>query len=498
MSATPCLVCGHPLHATMAACPACGWKRRLSGGERQSRDITLVSGRQATFRLVMIALGVALGGTTIWPLVNYLGNLIGYLALLIIPLGRVALVLTGWALLWRLIPRARRRAVWLLCGGALIVVAANAGMGVEATITNIRRAWTVHYDLARAKHAAIRLLDGRVLVAGGQTKDYDALATVVIYDPARSVWTRATSMNVAWQHPAMALLSDGSVLVAGGAVGFERNPIIVGQRDDAQTTAERYDPATNTWRLIAWPDGFHYLFHLAPLPGGSALAMGKREATTGQAQVVAARYDPTLDRWLPVTYPTTTDLPAHLIALKDDSVLVLTNRYGGRPLVERYDPVADAWLAVPTPEPLTLFTSAIRLADGRVLVLGGSRDRALESAAMIYDPVENTWSSTEAAPDDRMSDDRAVLLEDGRVVLLTHPLTKSRRAMLYDPSADMWTPIRSPITDRQDYTLTTLADGTVLAVGGRKSVASLPHASAEIYDPVSDNWVMTSSLDTAR
>src|SRR5437867_2461569 len=47
----------------------------------------------------------------------------------------------------------------------------------------------------RSDHIAVRLLDGRVLVAGGRTDGRTGLATAELYDPNTGTWTATGSMT---------------------------------------------------------------------------------------------------------------------------------------------------------------------------------------------------------------------------------------------------------------------------------------------------------------
>jgi hypothetical protein len=77
----------------------------------------------------------------------------------------------------------------------------------------------------RLYHIAVRLLDGRIFVAGG-TDTYDmgdslatfggALASTEIYDPATDSWTAGPDLPVALVGHAASVLADGRVLITGG------------------------------------------------------------------------------------------------------------------------------------------------------------------------------------------------------------------------------------------------------------------------------------------
>ena len=97
-------------------------------------------------------------------------------------------------------------------------------------------------ELRRGCSTATRLLDGRVLVAGGGglpgicfTGD---LASAELFDPATGTWSATGAMTGGRSYHTASLLPDGRVLVAGGGYGFSQ-PVY--------ETAELYDPGTGLW-----------------------------------------------------------------------------------------------------------------------------------------------------------------------------------------------------------------------------------------------------------
>jgi Kelch motif len=63
--------------------------------------------------------------------------------------------------------------------------------------------------------SATTLLDGRVLVVGGQTPDGVDLATAELFDPTTGTFSPTGSMALAISGPAATLLPDGRVLIIG-------------------------------------------------------------------------------------------------------------------------------------------------------------------------------------------------------------------------------------------------------------------------------------------
>lgn len=125
----------------------------------------------------------------------------------------------------------------------------------------------------RSDHGATSLLDGRVLVAGGND-DARILRSAEIYDPTRDVWAPAEPMPRARTQFSIATLPDGSVLVAGGFQG-----------DGLMTrTTLLYEPRVDRW--IEGPQmGEVRLNHsMVKLPNGDLLFFGGEGPAAGTAE----------------------------------------------------------------------------------------------------------------------------------------------------------------------------------------------------------------------
>ncbi len=141
------------------------------------------------------------------------------------------------------------------------------------------------------------------------------------------------------------------------------------------------------------------------------------------------------------------------------------------------------------------FTST-RLSDGRVLVVGG-RDRG--SIAEIYDPATGTFSMTPYVPDGR-SLHATVLLHDGQPLVTggEDPYT-AVDALRYDLATSVWSPAGTMNTPRQGHGAVVLPDGKVLVTGGTNYFVSMaPFASCELFDPTTNTWTNTGSMNKAR
>jgi len=98
--------------------------------------------------------------------------------------------------------------------------------------------WSPTGDLSdpRMAHTATRLLNGKVMVAGGSGEGGSLLSSAEIYDPASGTWTPVESMPQKRAGHQAELLEDGRVLVIGG---YDKNGL--------KTSTKLFDPSTGTW-----------------------------------------------------------------------------------------------------------------------------------------------------------------------------------------------------------------------------------------------------------
>jgi hypothetical protein len=96
---------------------------------------------------------------------------------------------------------------------------------------------------SRRGHSATLLTNGRVLIAGGTGPSglhSSALASAELYDSATHVWLPAADMIRADAYSGAALLLDGRVIIAGGFMSDVGESI-------GESIAELYDPVSGSW-----------------------------------------------------------------------------------------------------------------------------------------------------------------------------------------------------------------------------------------------------------
>jgi hypothetical protein len=328
-------------------------------------------------------------------------------------------------------------------------------------VTNPAGVWIVTGTMGtpRHDHAAVRLLDGRVLVLGGSSGDGSDLTSAELYDPLKGTWTATGKMIRPGLGFPPTVLHDGTVLVGKA-----------NERD-----AELYDPKSGTWSTTGqMVREYAFVGDTATLlPDGRVLVAGLNGAQL---------YDPDSGTWTATGKMTTPRYHAAAALLNDGRVLVA----GGDVVpdqpsrsAELYDPDTGSWTAITSMRAPIGDPTATILGDGRVLVGGSGHGARFDPE--VYDPVTGTWAVLPVTRD--IVYGTATLLSDGRVLLIDAAF-ESVRAELYDPSSGSWA-TGSPMLRSHGTPAVLLLDGTVLVAGGQDCLDGVCVATgaAELYVP---------------
>ena len=301
-------------------------------------------------------------------------------------------------------------------------------------------------------HTAVLLHTGRVLLLGGGSQNGPTCIAppAQLYDPRTGRWAETGGSGPPCD-PAVALLPDGQVLVAGGDDEFCGTHIAF---CPSLSSAGLYDPHTGAWTATG-------------------------SMTTGRAGATA-------------------------IVLRDGQVLVAggVDGYGGDPScgactdgqplasAELYNPRTGKWTRTGSMTMARVGHTATLLRDGRVLVAGPG------ASAELYDPRHGTWTATGDMTTAR-SGYTATLLPNGKVLVAGGQDSKGAEAELYDPRTGRWTATGNMTTARAGHTATLLPNGQVLVTGGSNS-SGAALSSTELYDPGTGRWRAATPMLVAR
>jgi hypothetical protein len=253
---------------------------------------------------------------------------------------------------------------------------------------------------ARAEHTATRLVDGRVLVAGGD----GSATTVEIYDPVANSWTTVASMGTGRREFTATLLADGRVLVVGGV---------------SVATAQVYNPGTNTWSSTGALSSVRFLHAAALLPDGRVLVAGGTNGA-GTTLATAEIYDPTTNAWSAASSMGAGRYIGTLTVLPDGQILAAggVNGTSAEASTELFDSDTGTWSVGPSMVTGRFMHTATLLAGDRVLVTGGGVTSSTSlDAAEVYDVAIDTWTSARPMTGSRRLH-TATALPDGRVLVV--------------------------------------------------------------------------------
>jgi WD40 repeat protein len=231
----------------------------------------------------------------------------------------------AWSLIQPLYNHGVGHTATLLDDGRVLVTGGCAGDGIPGR-TNLTElfdpatnSWKDAGVLSqpRCRHSAVLLVDGRVLVTGGENGE-GPLSSSELFNPITGIWSQAGGLNVARFAAEAVRLMDGRVILTGGL------------KDNSYTlnSVEIYNDQLGKWEQAASLSQARYGHTLILLPGGQVLAVGGQEVSGSG--------------------------PGRLL----DSV-------------EVYDPQAKAWTSIASINQPRAFHTATLLSDGRIFIAGG-------------------------------------------------------------------------------------------------------------------------------
>ena len=216
---------------------------------------------------------------------------------------------------------------------------------------------------ARRNMAAATDTAGRIYVIGGYNFIFPpfALDRNERFDPATQTWAVLAPMPTARQEPSAATGPDGRIYVMGGVDGSIHNV----------ATTEAFNPATNTWTTVKPMSTPRVGFAAVTGTDGRIYVFG---GYTGSVYTNSAEvYDTRSDTWTPL--PSMIQVRfSHAGALGPDGriyAIAGSNGVVDLPVVEVFDLGAQSWAAAPS---LSIPRSglAAATANGKIYAVGGS------------------------------------------------------------------------------------------------------------------------------
>ena len=343
----------------------------------------------------------------------------------------------------------------------------------------------------RAGHEATLLDDGRVLITGGVSYQHpfsSVVDTAEIYDPVSGKFTALeNTMNSPRSGHTATLLSDGTVLIAGGLDGKKYID-----------TAEIFDPETGSFTLLTNIMTSVRGGHTATLLNDGKVFLNR--GTDGAEYLGSSEvYDPEtgiFSIW--ETKATFYRRSGHSATMLANGLILFTggfNKAGTFDIGKLYDPVNDTLVSTSQlMQSIRSSHTATLLKNNTVLITGGGKNVGFGGgsyqSAEIYHPDSSTFTSTTDNWSYERINHTATLLNDGTVLIAggeDHNFSHSNASLL-DIVSNKFTNLKFNMTvARSRHTATRLSDGKVLITGGI-STGDVVLESAEIFDPVTSDF----------
>lgn len=243
-------------------------------------------------------------------------------------------------------------------------------------------------------HTATLLKNGLVLMAGGIDSNYNALASAELYDPATGTFTPTGSLNNARAGHTATPLNNGMVLMAGGCTGYcspgyTNSPSVV--------EGELYNPATGTFTPTGSLNTARTRHRASLLTNGMVLMAGGADywlVNFGESLGSAEVYDPATGTFTPTSSSLNDARYWETATLLNNGLVLIAGGVG----MYQYEASAELYEPVLCPPPhlksIAIKPERSTLSPGqtqRFIAIGKFSDGTTQQLASV------TWSSSKPA-----------------------------------------------------------------------------------------------------
>lgn len=266
-------------------------------------------------------------------------------------------------------PRFNQSAT-LLPNGKVLIAGGYNGNALSATEIYDPKSKTFsqgpNMNTPRYGHTATLLHDGKILMTGGVGTEWTFLSSAEIYDTQTNKFTTASPMSFARESHTATLLKNGNVLITGGHRDRRENLKVY-------DVAEIFDSKSNQFTPTGSMNIPRHKHDAVLLSDGKVLVNGgadKRDSLYASAEI----YDPNTAQFTSISnmnYPRFKHIGTSIL-LSDNNVLI----GGGSDKAEIYNFRTGTFTPLQGNLGTTrLFSSATLLENGEVLITGGYDDR---------------------------------------------------------------------------------------------------------------------------
>ncbi|MBC8163707.1 MAG: hypothetical protein H7Z42_21070 [Roseiflexaceae bacterium] len=369
--------------------------------------------------------------------------------------------------------------------------------------------WTRIADLPLARGhinaSTFVVYQGRLLIVGGSTNGGSSglsSSAVSLYDPVTNTWLALPALPGGRKTPVAGVIGDQLIVTTGAG--------------SSATT-------TTTWRGILsgrWEKGAAMPVALGEVAGG---IIGSTLYVVGESSAATLAYDLGTSTWRSTSSFAQRPLVGHHHAAEvvGGKLYLFGGLGSGGGKVQIFDPRANRW-TLGADMPFATGAAASALIGGEVYLAGGIVGSSTTSRLARYSPASNTWTELTAMPQGRnhaaaTSDGQRLFVfggrgpgtgdfnGDGNVVANGFDTVQ-----VYDPVANTWrssdnanSGIAPLPVGRGGMGKAVYAGGQFYVLGGetKNSTGATPNKvynRVDIYNPVTNTWRTGAPMPTAR
>jgi len=240
--------------------------------------------------------------------------------------------------------------------------------------------WTRKSDIIYArKHAAAKLVDGKIYLIGGLWNGYEVEA----YNIETDTWETKTRMLTPRAFLGSGVV-DGKIYILGGAI----------QNTNLQKVIEMYDPETDTWTTAGSLNEIRFGMGSCVYENKIYLFGGRTGSGPGPADQNVEAWDPVTGEWISDLSEMPTARWEPECVLIDSLIYVLAgmvnSNSGHTAVMEAYNPQTDTWTKKAS-LPEKRIGGNIATVNGKIYFFGGSSGGPPQKNVWEYDPALDQW-----------------------------------------------------------------------------------------------------------
>jgi trimeric autotransporter adhesin len=398
---------------------------------------------------------------------------------------------------------------------------------------------SANMNAPRVEHTATLLTNGQVLLAGGingcQGTSCTSDGSTELYDPSTDSFSSSQALLVHRSGHTATLLTNGSVILAGGistgatqssvesyqpdnvtpvglisiAVAPADESISVGGVQQYVATGTFSDGSTSNLASVIWSSSNSGVASISNASSDSGFAEGiSFGSTTITATIGTISASATLNVQPPAQSASFSNTSGQMTSsvYAQTATRLLTGqvlatggmgRSGVVNTAQLYNPTTGTFAAASSMTVARWLHTATLLNDGTVLIVGGSNlsNKETLDSAEIYNPATGSFTLLSSTLNTARIGQTATLLNNGQVLIVggyDPDFGLISDAELYDPPTQTFIDIGDTNLPRYQHTATILQNGQVLITGGEAAGSNGAYNKAEIFDPLSQSFTLIS------